>query len=84
MCPKCLQARTGKGIPHSCTQANRKQNIAQLVINDSGGEQIALKIVKDIVKKKQTENQMSSDSVKLNQIKGGFALTVTLGKRKEN
>jgi hypothetical protein len=56
MCQKCLQPRVGRGIPHSCTEANRKKNLAMLVLEDQGSEQIAAKVVKDIVEKKKAES----------------------------
>ena len=41
MCTKCLQARTGRGIPHFCTEASRKRNLADLVLQSPGSEQVA-------------------------------------------
>ena len=32
-CPRCLQENTGPGIPHSCSQAARKANLAKLTLH---------------------------------------------------
>ena len=39
-CPKCFQQKIGRGIPHKCTDANKKQNKADLVKQQEGKEQI--------------------------------------------
>ena len=60
MCLECFQSKTGKGIPHSCTQAKRKENLAKLVIDEKGrgNEQIIAKVIKNI--KKNTDGELRS------------------------
>ena len=79
-CSKCFQANTGRGIPHSCTPANRKKNLIEIIQNEkgTGTEQILSGVLKD-VKEKDKE---SGGEIRLRQINGGNDLTVTLGKRK--
>ena len=75
-CSKCYQERIGKGISHTCTEANRKKNLAEFVKKGEGSEQIAAEVLKDIVAKKKVEED---ESVKLEQLKGGNLLTVHNG-----
>ena len=78
-CPKCFQQKIGRGIPHKCTDANKKQNIADLVKQQEGKEQILSEVLKSVVDEKTGgENK----EVKLTQMKGGSDLTISLGKRK--
>ena len=60
MCLECFQSKTGKGIPHSCTQAKRKENLVKLVIDEKGrgNEQIVAKVIKNI--KKNTDGKLRS------------------------
>ena len=79
-CPKCFQAKTGHGIPHTCTEATMKKNLAELVTKEkgTGAEQIITTVLKDIFDKKETSK---GEEVKLKQMKGGQDLTVSLGKK---
>ena len=49
LCVKCLQQKTGRGIPHPCTQARRKVNLAKLVINEGeiATQQVAAKLLQN-------------------------------------
>ena len=84
MCAKCLQGRTRPGIPHICTEASRNRNLAELVMESKSSEQIAAKIVKEVVENKSEENS-KNEPVRLKQLSGGNHLTITdVGKKKEN
>ena len=76
ICLKCFQAETGKGIPHCCTPASRKANLAELVINEQGvgSEQIIAKVIKNI-----KENM--GDEFRLRQLHGGNDMTISVGKQ---
>ena len=49
MCKECFQLRTGAGIQHSCTPAARKRNLAEMVAQEEGREEIVAKVLKDAV-----------------------------------
>jgi hypothetical protein len=78
MCKECFQPRTGAGIQHSCTPAARKRNLAELVAQEEGSEEIVAKVLKDALGE-------GSSSVRLKQMNGGnsLGLKVTLGKTKK-
>ena len=82
MCCKCLQVRTGRGIPHICTEASRNRNLADLVLESKRSEQITAKIVKEVVDKKSEENG-NNQPIRLKQLSGGIHLSITVGKKKE-
>lgn len=82
MCCKCLQVRTGRGIPHICTEASRNRNLADLVLESKRSEQITAKIVKEVVDKKSEENG-NNQPIRLKQLSGGNHLSITVGKKKE-
>ena len=79
MCKECFQPRTGAGIQHSCTPAARKRNLAELVAQEEGSEEIVAKVLKDAVGE-------GSSSVRLKQMNGGnsLGLKVTLGQNKKD
>ena len=68
-CSICFQARTGRGITHVCSDANRKKNRSEIVINagGAGAKQIVSKVLKYIVKEKGLE---SSEELRLKQLNG--------------
>ena len=78
-CPKCFQERIGRGISHKCTEANRKKNLADIVVKNTGSEQILSKVLKEVI---QEKGASTCDEVTLKQINGGTDLRVTIGKRK--
>ena len=67
-CSLCFQAKTGRGIPHSCSDASRKINLAEKVISEegAGAEQIVTKVLKHIVTEKGIG---SNEELKLRQLK---------------
>ena len=81
MCNECFQPRTGAGIQHSCPPAARKQNLADLVAQEEGSEEIVAKVLKDAVGVGE-----GSSSVRLKQMNGGnsLCLKVTLGQNKKD
>ena len=80
-CPKCFQQKTGRGIPHPCTEAKRKENLAKLVMSEKGvgSEQIVSSVLKQVIEKRDAD---LIDEVRLTQLKGGNALHVVVGKQK--
>ena len=72
-CTICFQERIGKGIPHSCTKANRKTNLAEIVKKEEGSDQIVAAVLKDVINKRGGDD---NEVVQLKQVKGGNVLTV--------
>ena len=81
-CPICFQQKTVCGIPHTCSPASRKANLAALVIQEEGrgSEQIVSKVLKKLSERKGTKN---GDELQLRQLKGGNNLTVHIRKINE-
>ena len=80
-CTKCFQEKTGRGIPHPCTETSKKNNLVNLVLNqkEAGQEQIVSKVLKQVIENKEGEQ---GKEIKLNQLKGGNKLTVKIGQKK--
>ena len=80
-CTKCYQEKTGRGIPHPCTEASKKANLANLVLKqkEAGPEQIVSKVLKEISKDKDFDQAGDMD---LKQMKGGNNLSIQIGKNR--
>ena len=86
-CNNCYQ-HIGRGIPHPpCTPATAKKNLANLVsqlsTNDQG--QVVAEVLKGLQassSSSSSDQDGSSAQLKLNRLRGGNKLTVTLGKIK--
>ena len=51
-CSKCFQKKIGRGIPHQCTEARKKQNIVNIVNENECKEQIVSAVLKNVLEKK--------------------------------
>jgi hypothetical protein len=81
ICIKCKQ-KTGKGIPHHCTQKSFKKNLATLIGEESvtSQEQVLGESLKSLVTEKGGE---PGEEVRLTGLRGGNPLSVTVGKPSE-
>ena len=55
-CSKCFQKKIGRGIPHQCTEARKKQNIVNIVNENECKEQIVSAVLKSVVEEKNHNN----------------------------
>ena len=80
-CGKCFQKETGKGIAHPCTLLKRKENLAQLILDEKCGnsEQIVSKLIKKVIEKKGTDQKGNRN---MKQMKGGADLRISVGQKK--
>ena len=80
-CGICLQEKTGPGIRHPCGPTARKHNLAKLTLQEGrGAEQVAACVVKTLAEQKKTE---VGAPIQLQQLKGGKALTITVGQKRK-
>ena len=72
-----MQQKTSRGIPHPCTQARMKVNLAKLVINEGeiATQQVAAKLLQNTREK--------GNNFQLKQLRGGNDMRVKLGKQKK-
>ena len=79
-CNECLQELGGPGVKHPCGAAARKQNLAQLILQEQEDEQVIANAIKALAEERGVE---PGQSVKLKQLKGGQMLTVSVGRQKK-
>ena len=80
-CDICYQ-HIGRGIPHPCTVASAKKNLANLVSNltTNGQGQVVAECLKGLASCSSQDG--SGGEMRLNQLRGGNKLSVTVGKTK--
>ena len=86
LCGKCYQ-HIGRGIPHCCTVANLKKNLANIVSQLSPKDQghIVSECVKNLASTSGAQYGGGvGNEMKLNGMRGGNKLSVTVGKAKES
>ena len=79
-CDKCYQ-HIGRGIPHPCTPASAKKNLANIVaqLPENSQGQVVSSCLKTLASTSRAE---AGNVMKLNQLKGGNKLSVTVGQPK--
>ena len=81
-CSHCYQ-HIGRGIPHPCTPANAKKNLAKIISEmseDDQGQMVAA-CAKNLA---STSGVEQGTPMRLNQLKGGNPLTLTLGRTRQS
>ena len=89
-CENCYQ-HIGRGIPHpSCTPARAKKNLANLVsqLSTNGQGQVVAEVLKGLASSSSTSSDQdgsdgSGAQLKLNRLRGGNKMAVTVGKTKK-
>ena len=81
-CAHCYQ-HIGKGIPHPCTPANAKKNLAKIIseMSENDQSQVVAACTKNLA---STSGVEPGTPMRLNQLKGGNRLTLTLGRTRSS